>query len=230
MKVSNKIKAVIFDLDGVLVDTAGYHYSAWKRLAGSIGVDFSHEDNEQLKGVSRVESCRFILKMGGISKSDVEIKELCDLKNSWYLESIIDMNHSELLPGTEKLLDSLKSQGIKIGLGSASKNAGTILKVTGINHYFDAHIDGNHTRKSKPDPEVFLMGAEKLGIPPRDIVVVEDSIKGIEAAIAGGFLTLGIGLSSVLVDAHHVESGLDKVNVELLDSLSQLERTPKAQH
>ncbi len=229
MNESNKIKAVIFDLDGVLVDTAGYHYAAWHRLALSLGIEFSKKDNEQLKGVSRIESCRFILKMGGIVKTEEEINELCALKNSWYLETIVGMDKSELLPGTEKLLKSLQMHGIKIGLGSASKNARTILDATGIDHYFDAHIDGNDVTKSKPDPEVFLMGAQKLDLDPHDIVVVEDSIKGIEAALKGGFITLGIGLSSVLIDAHHVETGLEHVDITLLKNLQQVAQGSKVQ-
>jgi len=191
-------RGVIFDLDGVIVDTAGYHFEAWKRLANSVGTDFSHEQNEQLKGVGRVESLQMILDWGGISKTAEEQANLCIIKNDWYLELITNMNDSEILPGVKDMLDQLRDNDVQIALGSASKNAVTILKAVGLIDYFEAIIDGTKTTKSKPDPQTFDMGAEALGLDASDCVVIEDSMKGIEAAKAGGFDTIGIGDPALL--------------------------------
>lgn len=191
-------KGVIFDLDGVIVDTAGYHFEAWKRLANSLGTDFTKEQNEQLKGVGRVESLQMILKWGDIYKTEDEQAKLRIIKNDWYLELITNMNEKEILPGVVELLEQLQDNGIKIALGSASKNAVTILKAVNLIDYFEAIIDGTKTTKSKPDPQTFEMGAEALSLEPSDCVVIEDSIKGIEAAKRGGFDTIGIGKSEIL--------------------------------
>jgi len=191
-------KGVIFDLDGVIVDSAGYHFEAWKRLANSLGTDFSHEQNEQLKGVSRVESLRMILNWGNISRTEEEQKTLCTLKNDWYLEIISNMNESEILPGVKEMLDKLKQNDVRIGLGSASKNSVNILKAVGLFDYFEVIIDGNKTTKSKPDPQTFDLGAEALKLDSSECVVIEDSIKGIIAAKRGGFDTIGIGNADVL--------------------------------
>lgn len=191
----------IFDLDGVIVDTAKYHFLAWRRLANELGFDFTEHDNEKLKGVSRVESLNLILKWGGMEKTEAEKGVLMDKKNGWYLEYIDQMKPDEILEGVMPFLMDLKSKNIKIALGSASKNAVRILERVGILNLFDAIIDGNQTTKSKPDPEVFLKGAQALGLPPSQCIVFEDAEKGIEAAIAGGFGAVGIGQSENLPEA-----------------------------
>ena len=186
-------RGVLFDLDGVIVDTAGYHIEAWKRLANSLGTDFTTEQNEQLKGVGRVESLQMILKWGEIVKTEEEQASLCIIKNDWYLDLITHMNESEILPDVKKMLDNLKDNNVHIALGSASKNAVTILKAVGLIDYFEAIIDGTKTTRSKPDPQTFELGAEALGLDPSECVVIEDSIKGVKAAKLGGFDTIGIG-------------------------------------
>lgn len=191
-------KGVIFDLDGVIVDTAGYHFKAWKRLAHSLGTNFTHEQNEYLKGVGRVESLQMILDWGDIEKSDEEQKELCQVKNEWYLDLITNMDECEILPGVKDMLEKLKENNIHIALGSASKNAVTILKAVGLIEYFEAIIDGTKVTKSKPDPQTFNLGSEALGLDASQCVVIEDSMKGIEAAKRGGFDTIGIGRPEVL--------------------------------
>ena len=213
------IKACIFDLDGVIVDTAVYHYKAWKRLANELGFDFTEKDNEKLKGVSRTRSLELILQWGGVTKTDTEKEELATRKNNWYVEMISHMTPDEVLPGAKEFLQACIDAGIKTALGSASKNSMTILNKTGIAHFFNAVIDGNKVSKPKPDPEVFLKGAEELGIPPVNCVVFEDAIAGVEAAIAGGMKVVGIGSPEVLGEANLGVSGLDKMTIEKLRSL-----------
>lgn len=212
-------KACIFDLDGVIVDTAVYHYKAWKRLANELGFDFTEEDNEKLKGVSRTRSLELILQWGGVTKTDAEKEELATRKNTWYVEMISKMTPDEVLPGATEFLQACIDTGIKTALGSASKNSKMILEKTGIAHFFNAVIDGNKVSKPKPDPEVFLKGAEELGIPPTNCVVFEDAIAGVEAAIAGGMRVVGIGSPQVLGKANLVVRGLDEMSLEKLRSL-----------
>ena len=213
------IKACIFDLDGVIVDTAVYHYKAWKRLAEQLGFDFTEHDNELLKGVSRMRSLEIILGIGHVTKTPVEQEELATLKNGWYVDMISKMTPAEILPGAKEFLEACHSAGLKTALGSASKNSGIILERTGLSHYFDAIIDGNKVSKAKPDPEVFLKGAEAVGVAPAECVVFEDAIAGIEAAIAGGMKSVGIGSPDVLGKADLVISGLDKMNLTMLEEL-----------
>lgn len=216
---STSIKACLFDLDGVLVDTAIYHYQAWKRLANTMGFDFTEEQNEQLKGVSRVESLNKILSWGGIEKTDTEKEELATLKNSWYVDMITKMTPAEVLPGTVDFLTEVHQAGYRLALGSASKNSGIILERTNLAHFFDEIVDGNMVTKSKPDPEVFLKGAELLGFKPDECVVFEDAVAGVEAAKRGGMKAIGIGEKSLLSQADVVVSGLDKLTVEDLKKL-----------
>ena len=215
----NNVKACIFDLDGVIVDTAVYHYKAWKRLANSLGFDFTEEQNEKLKGVSRVRSLELILGWGGITKTAVEQEVLATEKNTWYVEMITQMKPDEILPGAKEFVQACRDAGIKTALGSASKNSMMILEKIGMVDLFDAIIDGNKVSKAKPDPEVFLKGAEAVGVTPVDCVVFEDAIAGIEAAIAGGMKAVGIGSQEVLHEANLVISGLDKMSIEKLDTL-----------
>lgn len=213
------VKACIFDLDGVIVDTAVYHFKAWKRLANHLGFDFTEEENEKLKGVSRVRSLQLILEWGGVEKTTEEQSQLADLKNSWYVEMIKEMKPDEILPGAKEFLLSVRNAGLKTALGSASKNSRTILEKVGILELFDSIIDGNTVSASKPDPEVFLKGAQSLGLNPEDCVVFEDAIAGVEAALAGGMKVVGIGEPANLKDANLVVAGLHEMNLDKLYKL-----------
>ncbi|WP_419800753.1 beta-phosphoglucomutase [Mucilaginibacter sp.] len=213
------IKACLFDLDGVIVDTAVYHFKSWKRLADELGINFTEHDNERLKGVSRMRSLDIILEIGNVTKTAAEKEALAARKNDWYTEMINKMKPEEVLPGAREFLDLVRKAGIKTALGSASKNSGIILEKTGLTHYFDAIIDGNHVSKAKPDPEVFLKGAEAVNTQPADCVVFEDAIAGVEAALAGGMKVVGIGSPAILTKANLVVSGLDKMNLDKLNTL-----------
>ncbi|WP_075602274.1 beta-phosphoglucomutase [Saccharicrinis aurantiacus] len=213
------IKACLFDLDGVIVDTAKYHYIAWKELANELGFDFTLEDNEKLKGVSRMTSLDILLSIGGIELDEDKKLELATKKNDNYLQYILKMGPEEILPGTKEFLEVLRKEHIKIALGSASKNAMLILERLELTGYFDAIVDGTHVAKAKPDPEVFLQGAEKLGVAPTECVVFEDAEAGVEAALAGGMKCVGIGSSEVLGKAHLVVDGLHKMSIQKLGLL-----------
>lgn len=217
-----KNSTCIFDLDGVLCDTAKYHFKAWRRLANELGFDFTEEDNEKLKGVSRTESLKLILQWGKKEITDEsELARLAELKNEWYLEYITRMTPEEILPGVKNFLDELKKKKINIVLGSASKNAQIILDKIGITHYFDAIIDGNKTTKSKPDPEVFLLGAEAVKAKPKECIVFEDAQKGIEAALKGGFYAVGVGNSDALEEAQIIIPGFEYIEYkEILEALN----------
>ncbi len=213
------MKACIFDLDGVLVDTAKYHFIAWQRLASNLHVEFTEQDNEQLKGLSRDASLDYILNKGKISASTSEKEVWKEQKNNWYLELVNTMQADEVLPNCKELLRDLKSNDIKVGLGSASKNASLILSRVDIKHYFDVIIDGTVTSKSKPDPEVFLLGAKALGLTPAECIVFEDAMNGVKAAKTGGFKTIGIGEKEVLTEADLVFPDLSSLSFEVLNSL-----------
>lgn len=216
----NTIKACIFDLDGVIVDTALYHYKAWRRLANSLGFDFTLEQNEQLKGVSRLESLRIILNWGPLKKTDEEMEALATQKNDWYVAMIKEMTPQQILPGAKEFLEEVKKHKYFIALGSASKNSALILKQIGLTHFFDVCIDGNKITKSKPDPEVFLIAAHELGLKPSQCVVFEDAIAGVQAAKAGKMKVIGIGDQEILNIADLVVSGLAEMTIEKLRRLS----------
>ncbi len=216
----NSIKACLFDLDGVLVDTAKYHFLAWKRLAAELGFAFTAQDNEKLKGVSRMASLDILLKVGGLELEDSVKRELAERKNGWYVEYISKMDASEILPGALDFLKQCREQGLKTALGSASKNAPIILRNTGLTPYFDAIIDGTRTSSAKPDPEVFLLGAEELGVPPEACVVFEDAEAGIEAARRAGMRCIGIGSPDTLGAADLVVPSLGDVSMSLLRGLA----------
>jgi len=215
----SKIKACIFDLDGVIVDTAVYHYKAWRRLANQLGFDFTEEQNEELKGISRIESLKIILNWGGVTKSDDELQELATLKNNWYVEMISKMTPKEILPGAHEFLKLVKENQYLTALGSASKNSEMILNQIGLTDLFDALVDGNKVTKSKPDPEVFLVGAKELNVEADECVVFEDAIAGVQAAKAGGMKAVGIGKPDVLKEADLVVPGLFEMTLEKLQNL-----------
>jgi beta-phosphoglucomutase len=203
-----EMRAAIFDLDGVIVDTAKYHYLAWKRLANQLGFDFTEADNERLKGVSRRQSLEILLKIGGLQVDDAQKEQLMVQKNDWYIEYIRQMDASEMLPGVAEYLEFLRSKRVKIALGSASKNAPLILERLSIASLFDAVIDGNSVKRSKPDPEVFLLASDELEVPPESCIVFEDAEAGIEAARRAGMGTIGVGKPANLQEADMVIAGL----------------------
>ncbi len=196
-------KGFIFDLDGVIVDTAKYHYLAWKKIADSLNIEFTHEHNELLKGVSRVRSLDIILELGSVEASQEQKDQWLVQKNEEYLSYLVDMDQSEILPGVLPVLDYLKANEQLIALGSASKNARPILEKTGILSYFDAIVDGNDVSNAKPDPEVFLIAAQQLNTSPNDAIVFEDSVAGIQAANIANMISVGIGDATVLHEAKY---------------------------
>lgn len=202
------ILGAIFDLDGVLVDTAKYHYIAWQLLADQLKIPFNEEDNEQLKGVSREESLNLLLALGEKEYTPTERQRFTQKKNQDYLKQIEEMTSEEVLPGVKDTLNQLKQSGIKLAVGSASKNAGKILKVTNLLSYFDEVVDGNGVKKAKPDPEVFLFAAEKLKLEPSQCVVFEDSHAGCLAAKTANMYCVGIGMTSKLPAADIVIENL----------------------
>lgn len=188
------IKGVIFDLDGVLVSTDELHYKAWKRLAKEIGIsDFKREDNEKQRGVSRMESLQIVLDKGNKSYTEEEKEEFAERKNNYYKEMLKELDGSAVLPGALETVKLLKEKGIMTAVGSASKNAPDILEKIGLLTYMDKISSGLDTTRSKPDPEVFLVAADKLGLPPQDCLVIEDSAAGVQAAKAAGMKALGVG-------------------------------------
>ncbi len=197
----NVMKGAIFDLDGVIVDTASFHYLAWKRLADELGFYFSPADNERLKGVSRMKSLDILLEVGNISATDEEKIKMAEKKNKWYVESLKTLTQNNLLNGAKQYLESLRKKDVKIALGSASKNAPMILEKLHITELFDAVVDGNSVSNAKPDPEVFLKAAELLQLSPEECVVFEDSQAGIDAAKTAGMGTVAIDKSGVLKGA-----------------------------
>ena len=214
-------KACIFDLDGVIVDTARYHFMAWKRLTDNLGIRFTETDNERLKGVSRMASLEIILEIGGRKLSKTEKDEMAALKNKWYIEYINTMTPAEILPGTIELIDELRSNNIKIALGSASRNTSLILERIGMQHTFDVVADGNIVHKAKPDPEVFLKAAEMIVAEPCRCMVFEDAIAGIEAALNASMICIGIGEKSILKNAHLVVKGLYEIDIKKLIDLEK---------
>jgi len=215
------IDACIFDLDGVIVDTAHYHFLAWRRLANELGFDFDEAKNEQLKGVGRMESLDIILGWGKIEKSQAEKERLTAQKNEWYQAYIKEMKKEEILPGVQDFLDELRSRGVRLAVASSSKNAQTVLEVLGIQDDFGTIIDGTKITRSKPDPQVFQMAAEGLGVKPERSIVFEDAQSGVEAALKGNFYAVGVGKPEPLAEAHHVIAGFENVTLDgLLEKLA----------
>ncbi|WP_026837977.1 beta-phosphoglucomutase [Gillisia sp. JM1] len=220
----SKIKGVIFDLDGVIVDTAKFHFLAWKKLANDLGLDFTELQNEELKGVSRVRSLEKILKWGNTSLSEDKFKEKMAEKNDNYLSYITNLSSKDILPGVPRIIDFLSEQNIPISLGSASKNARPILEKTGLMEKFHAIVDGNDVSKAKPDPEVFLIAAEKIGVAQENCMVFEDSVAGVQAANIAGMISIGIGEKDVLHEADYIFSSFEEIEIDFIKNLL----TPKA--
>ncbi|KIC03955.1 beta-phosphoglucomutase [Flavobacterium sp. JRM] len=212
-------KAFIFDLDGVIVDTAKYHYLAWQKIANALNIDFTHEHNELLKGVSRVRSLDIILELGNIQASQEDKDKWLIQKNEDYLTYLVDMDESEILPGVFPILQFLKEKKQAIALGSASKNARPILEKTGIISYFDVIVDGNDVTNAKPDPEVFLKAAQLLNISPIDSIVFEDSVAGVQAANIAKMTSVGIGSKTVLHEAKYIFEDFTLIDQNFIKSL-----------
>lgn len=214
------IKGLIFDLDGVIVDTAKYHYLAWKEIADELKINFTLKDNELLKGVSRVKSFEIILEIGGIKMTNEEQAEYCHKKNNIYLEYVNKMTEDEILPGVKEFLVDAKKNGYKIALGSASKNAQIILSNTNMKKYFDVIIDGEKVVKAKPDPEVFVKGAYELGLKNEECIVFEDASAGVEAAHNANMIVVGIGKEEDLADANICLDGFGDMTIQkIVDKL-----------
>ncbi len=211
---------LLFDLDGVIVDTAKYHYIAWKEIAEELGITFTEKDNERLKGVSRIRSFEIILEIGKCSMPETEQKLYCEKKNDLYLSYITKMKENEILPGVREFLEDVREKGYKVGLGSASKNSRIILDRLNLREFFDIIVDGTNIIKAKPDPEVFLKGAKELELSAKECIVFEDSLAGIKAAHACGMMAVGIGIRKLLAEADLVIPGFEGITIEdIEDSL-----------
>ena len=213
------IKACIFDLDGVIVDTARYHYLAWKRLAKELGIDLTLEDNERLKGVSRMRSMEIILEIGGISIGEHEKERLANKKNTWFVDYIERMAPEEIFPGVKLLIKEMRALGIKTALASSSKNAKTVIQLLHIRNEFDVVVDGTMITHTKPHPEIFLLAADRLGVEPEACLVFEDAEAGVEAALAAGMKCVGVGSPDMLKEANRIVSTTSEFQIAELNSL-----------
>jgi beta-phosphoglucomutase len=217
--MDNNSTGFIFDLDGVIVDTAKYHYLAWRKLANELGFEFTHEQNELFKGVSRKRCLEILLNIGGVTATQQQFDTWMVEKNIDYLAYIENMDASEILPDVPKVLEYLKQKKIPIALGSASKNAQPILEKVNLLPYFDTIVDGNNVSKAKPDPEVFLIAADQLGVKPNNCIVFEDAVAGIEAANAAGMISIGIGDAEILNQAKYNFNDFTEIELSFLDTL-----------
>jgi len=216
MTAERPLRACIFDLDGVIVDTARLHYLAWKRLASELGIDLTPEYNEKLKGVSRIDSLNLILEMKRISLSEEEKNRLAEKKNKWFLEYIHSMSEADIFPGVRELLAGLKETGVRTALASSSKNAFTILRQLGITNQFEVAVDGNMITHTKPHPEIFTKTATLLNLPPETCLVIEDAAAGVAAAKAAGMCCVGVGDKEMLREADLIVSGVSELSVAKL--------------
>jgi len=212
-------KGFIFDLDGVIVDTAKYHFLAWKKLANQLGFEFTKEQNELFKGVSRKRCLEILLDIGQKEATQEQFDTWMIEKNVDYLQYIENMDASEILPDVPRVLAFLQENNIPIALGSASKNARPILEKVDLLHYFDAIVDGNNVTKAKPDPEVFLLAAKQLGVNPEDCIVFEDAVAGVEAANAAHMISIGIGEQNVLKEANYIFSDFTEMENSFVQEL-----------
>ena len=198
----------VFDLDGVVVDTAKYHFLAWRRLARELGFEFTEKDNERLKGVSRMRSLDILLEVGGVDFPEAQKAVFAERKNGWYVEYLKEMGPEELLPGSVALLERLRAAGVPTALATASRNSPLILERLGIRDRFDFVADGTNVTKAKPDPAVFLYAAEGIRVPPAQCLVFEDAAAGVEAAHRAGMKAIGVGRREDLPEADAIVTGL----------------------
>lgn len=210
---NKKIEAVIFDLDGVIVTTDEYHYQAWKKIAEEENLYFNREVNEKLRGVSRSESLKIILSYSEKQYSELEQEQMTERKNEIYKTLLQNIGEGDLLPGAYSLINRLKENGIKIAIGSSSKNAKMILEKVGLLHVFDAIADGTDIKKSKPDPEVFLIAATRLQVEPENCIVIEDAEAGIDAALAAGMKAVGVGFAATYAKSSLKYLKLDEIDL-----------------
>jgi beta-phosphoglucomutase len=215
----NLISACIFDLDGVIVDTAHYHFLAWKRLAHELGYELTSADNENLKGVSRMRSLEIVLQLGGVTATAHEKELMANKKNTWFNDYVERMMPEEIFPGVKQLIRDLKSNGIKVGLASSSKNAKTVIKLLHIQNEFDAIVDGTMIEHSKPHPEIFLLTAKKLGVKPEECLVFEDAEAGVAAALAAGMKCVGVGDAQQLNRANEIVANTADFKISELSKL-----------
>lgn len=216
-----ELKALIFDLDGVIVDTAHYHFLAWNRLANTWNYHIENHQNELLKGVNRMRSLELIAEWSGVQLTEADKNMYADKKNSWYLELIKTMKENDILPGVKQFLDQAVSRNLKVAVASASKNALEVLENIGLLDSFNYIADGNTVTESKPDPAVFLNVATHLQLKPQECIVFEDAPAGVEAALAGKFKVVGIGKKQALTHAHYVMPGFENISIDhILNSLS----------
>ena len=213
-----KVEACIFDLDGVIVDTVDYHFTAWNSLTKELNIPFTKRDNERLKGVSRKRSLDIILELGNLQLDKIQKQKLLDKKNQLYRKYISEMTPDDVLPGVIDFIWELKENSIRIGLATSSKNGKLILKQVNLSNFFDATVDGTMITNGKPNPDIFLTCAELLKVMPHNCIVFEDASAGIEAAIRGEMRTIGVGSSEILEDADHVISGFQDFSLEKLNS------------
>jgi beta-phosphoglucomutase len=216
-----EIRAFIFDLDGVLTDTAEYHFRAWKRLADEEGIPFTREDNERLRGVSRRRSLELLLN--GRPATEEQMQEWMARKNRYYVEFIQQMTPADVLPGALDLLKELREAGIKIGIGSASKNTHAVLDRLDLWDYVDAVSDGHSVQRQKPAPDLFLYCARQLGVALHEAIVVEDAASGVAAALSGGFWVVGLGPEERVGRAHIIFPSLENVHLhDILEALDEV--------
>lgn len=212
------VKLVIFDLDGVIVSTDDLHYRAWKRVSDELNLLFNEEINHKLRGVSREESLKIILNLNSRTLTGEEFKAVLEMKNHYYRSSLCELTSKDILPGVSKYINHLKTSGIKLAIGSSSRNSPLILKQIGLDESFDTVVDGNSITRSKPDPEVFLKAAEDLGIDPLYSIVYEDAQAGVDAALAAGMKVIGVG-KEALTGAYRVTENMLNESVELLGGM-----------
>jgi beta-phosphoglucomutase len=215
------IEAVIFDLDGVIVDTAHYHFLAWNRLAAELGFQLTVIDNERLKGVSRMRSLDIILDMANQKRGEDEKRRLAEMKNTWFLEYLSNMQPEEIFPGVVRLIEELRGRGLKVALASSSKNANTVVDLLNIRHLFVIIVDGNMVAHSKPDPEIFLLAARQLRVKHEACLVIEDAAAGVEAALAAGMACVGVGSGDMLGKANLVIAHTGDFETSTLDKLTE---------
>lgn len=210
----NPLRACLFDLDGVIVDTAKYHFIAWRQIARELGFSFTESDNERLKGVSRQKSLDILLEIGGITLDGAAKLSLAEKKNALYLQFVHAMRPGDILSGAAEFVWDCRMAGLKTALATASRNARIIIDLLQISSLFDAVVDGNKVKQTKPDPEVFLLCAQELDVEPKSCVVFEDAEAGIEAARAAGMFSVGIGNPAILKRADVVVPGLAQLTVQ----------------